>query len=289
MKRDLVIGMVAGLAALAAVRWWRPMADPVPPGMYQASFDQPKFREMMEILDPPQVTTRETRRRLETRLEKLAVTEVRIDWLLGYLADAGGVDIAVDWAEVRDDMPRERPVTLDLRDVTVGQAIREALAGTGALSVLSIRTEAGGVRITTQKRAERETVTRAYDLRGVIRAFRRYDHSLEVRRVPPASLPLAEPRERRLFGGGGLFAGGGALTNAAEFADFATDDLTFIDAIVRMIEELVDPTSWRDAGGVVGGIRPLWGKLIVTQTRGNQEDVAVLIEWIQHLFDEDHP
>jgi general secretion pathway protein D len=54
-----------------------------------------------------------------------------------------------------------------------------------------------------------------------------------------------------------------------------------MDALVKLIQETVDPTSWRDAGGSVGGIRPLNGQLIVTQTPENQRAMVNLLEQLR--------
>ena len=36
-----------------------------------------------------------------------------------------------------------------------------------------------------------------------------------------------------------------------------------MDALVKLIQETVDPTSWREAGGTVGGVRAINGQLVV--------------------------
>jgi general secretion pathway protein D len=54
-----------------------------------------------------------------------------------------------------------------------------------------------------------------------------------------------------------------------------------MDALVKLIQETVDPTSWRDAGGTVGGIRPLNGQLIVSQTPENQRLLINLLDQLR--------
>jgi general secretion pathway protein D len=54
-----------------------------------------------------------------------------------------------------------------------------------------------------------------------------------------------------------------------------------MDALVKLIQETVDPTSWRDAGGSVGAVRALNGQLIVTQTPENQRALVNLLEQLR--------
>jgi general secretion pathway protein D len=54
-----------------------------------------------------------------------------------------------------------------------------------------------------------------------------------------------------------------------------------MDALTKLIQETIDPTSWRDAGGSVGGVRALNGHLIVTQTPENQSGLVNLLEQLR--------
>jgi general secretion pathway protein D len=54
-----------------------------------------------------------------------------------------------------------------------------------------------------------------------------------------------------------------------------------VDAIVKLIQETVDPNSWRDNGGQVGAIKELSGQLIVTQTPDNQRSLINLLEQLR--------
>lgn len=50
-----------------------------------------------------------------------------------------------------------------------------------------------------------------------------------------------------------------------------------VDQLVKLIEESIDPTSWRDNGGSDGWIRGYQTRLIVIASPDNQEKVATLI------------
>jgi general secretion pathway protein D len=75
-----------------------------------------------------------------------------------------------------------------------------------------------------------------------------------------------------------LFGNGGGQGSQQEKTQTLQERM---DALVKLIQETIDPTSWRDAGGSVGGIRPLSGQLIVTQTPENQRAMVNLMEQLR--------
>jgi hypothetical protein len=56
------------------------------------------------------------------------------------------------------------------------------------------------------------------------------------------------------------------------------------DALVALIENQIEPASWKQRGGQVGAIREINGQLIVTQTPQNQQKLAKLLGDITALF-----
>lgn len=56
-----------------------------------------------------------------------------------------------------------------------------------------------------------------------------------------------------------------------------------VNAIVRLLQDRIDPASWRQHGGAVGAMRELQGQLIVTQTPENHRAITDLIESVRRL------
>jgi hypothetical protein len=52
------------------------------------------------------------------------------------------------------------------------------------------------------------------------------------------------------------------------------------DRVIQIITETVAPDSWRNAGGNVGSIREINGRLVVAQTEANHALIAKLLEEI---------
>jgi hypothetical protein len=49
------------------------------------------------------------------------------------------------------------------------------------------------------------------------------------------------------------------------------------DALIRLIQGTIDPTSWRDNGGSIGSIDALGGALVVTESPQNQDAIFALL------------
>ncbi|HYE16811.1 MAG TPA: hypothetical protein VEA69_00080, partial [Tepidisphaeraceae bacterium] len=50
-----------------------------------------------------------------------------------------------------------------------------------------------------------------------------------------------------------------------------------LDAVVKRLEETVDPASWRNAGGSVGSMQAFGTVLVIRQTPANHERIAALL------------
>lgn len=57
-----------------------------------------------------------------------------------------------------------------------------------------------------------------------------------------------------------------------------------VDALVALIQDQIEPVSWKQRGGQVGAIRELSGQLIITQTPENQQNLIKLLEDVRALF-----
>jgi hypothetical protein len=73
--------------------------------------------------------------------------------------------------------------------------------------------------------------------------------------------------------------------NVRDLIEMAQDDGNTqeegAEMLVRMIEETIEPDTWRDAGGTWGAIRELSGMLVVTQTSEAHEQVLRLLEQLR--------
>jgi hypothetical protein len=104
---------------------------------------------------------------------------------------------------------------------------------------------------------------------------RTYNISELVQPVP--DYPLASFTSPQGGGGGG---GGGPYGAPGVQSDPAQErpKQDRVDNLIKLLEELIDPTSWRDAGGQIGSLRALGTSLIVSQTEANQKQIQAVLD-----------
>lgn len=62
-----------------------------------------------------------------------------------------------------------------------------------------------------------------------------------------------------------------------------------VEEIIRVMQEMVDPDSWRDNGGVAGAVRELGGRLVVTQTRANHRLLDAFLKELETEYSRPQP
>jgi hypothetical protein len=105
---------------------------------------------------------------------------------------------------------------------------------------------------TTEPRPE--LISRVYDIRDLIMALPDYPYAGTIG-VPPDGGPLniatAEPER--------------PVPTTQRSRKQRVED------VIQLIQETVDPESWRDNGGTIGSLREIGGALVVTQTAQNHD------------------
>ncbi|HEX4125083.1 MAG TPA: hypothetical protein VHY37_10195 [Tepidisphaeraceae bacterium] len=113
------------------------------------------------------------------------------------------------------------------------------------------------------------TVVRVYDVRDYLTVTGNYP--LDPARQSPMNLPTGSWHPPKLT----LNAPQNPTTQTDKAPPAAAS--VRIDDLLKLIESVVAPDSWRDNGGSVGGISELDGKLYVMQTPVAQAQVKVLL------------
>jgi type II secretory pathway component GspD/PulD (secretin) len=116
-----------------------------------------------------------------------------------------------------------------------------------------------------ERAADVALVTRVYDVSDLIWRVNDYP--------APASADFATGGGgggQNLWGGA---AGGGPDPNAGRIEQ--------VDTFLKLVQDTIDPTSWRNNGGNLGAIRELSGNLVVTQTDENHRALASLLKQLR--------
>ena len=238
--KDLLIGIVTGVAAVVATALLTPRPQPITlPVRELSSVDSQRFNDLgrdyltMTAADP-------VYRKLEQTTARLVAKQMPLQKVVNYLAELTGENFYVDWRQIEAaGINVDSPVTLNLQDVSALVVLKTALNDVGGGNVrIDFCIVDGVVHISTEDDLARYSVTRVYNVRDLIEAEVAWRAKSPDHRLNP---------------------------DEAE------------ESLIHLIEETVDPTTWRDAGGTIGGIRGFDGKLIVTQTAENHRAVINLL------------
>jgi hypothetical protein len=184
------------------------------------------------------------------RLDEVDLSRGTLEGAFDVLRELTHANIVVRWPALEAaGVDRTTPVKLRLWDVRLGVAINVLLVTVESPTPLGWSEEDGVITVSTSEDIHRDTVTRVYDVRDLIVAL-----------------------------------------NEMQFPGFPNDDDTgrtwqqCVDEITRFVTETVVPDTWRDAGGSIGSIRELGGRLIVTQSPENHTQLRDLLKRLREEF-----
>lgn len=195
----------------------------------------------------------------EERME-FQFTEVRFDRMplekaIATLAAQSHANLTVDWKSLGAiSVKRDTPITLHLFDLPLNKVLPLTLeqASDDEKAQLGFEVDDHGIA----------HIAAAQDLTGGL--IRIYDVA-SLLEVPPAAATQPVPAPN----GQGPYPGSTRQEK--------------VDELVRLIETTVDANSWRDNGGQTGAIREFAGNLVISQTRRNQQRIALLLDGIQAM------
>jgi general secretion pathway protein D len=231
---------------------------------------------------------------LERKLPEINFNGNNFVDVIDFLRDVTSANLFVNWRALETaGITKEAPVTARLKDVKFSKALKTILDDVGGGTVkLSYTIDEGVITISTADDLAKNTATRTYDIRDLLVDVPDFDQ------VPDLSLLATSTGGTGGGGGGGggggrgggggggggggqgLFGGQG-LNQNGQGGEKTMTRQERVDAIVKLIQETVDPNSWRDNGGQVGAVKELSGQLIVTQTADNQRQLINLLEQLR--------
>lgn len=241
MVNRLISAVLAVACILLAAALFRKHAVPLAPP--QAS-DSARW-----MLEP---SRHQDQSLLETRIATLHLDHVSLEDALFSLASLARVNISAEWRMLEEDgILRTAQVGVHLHDVTLAQALEQLLKSVAQQkSAPQYFVEDGLVVVSTARGASLHTVTEFINIQPLVREVMAAHLSLHGSADPSASWRDQE---------------GGTITGA-------------LTMIVTMITTAIDPDSWRDAGGIAGGVRAIEGVLVITQTPENNKAIHRLLD-----------
>lgn len=255
--RDLFIGTITGISAVIATALFAPKTGPIPQTI--------TIRQSLETEQPfdinPTTQPDSARQKLEKIISKIEVKNGRLDKVLSFLGNSAGVNLAVNWRALEAaGIPQTASITLNLQQLPARVLLKQTLAEAGGGTIkLAYRIKDNIVTVSTADDLERDVITRVYDVRDIVAQAITRDSPPEDKTTKPTTT-----KSNLCFG-----------TNTATASDA-------YDALVRLIQETIEPTVWRDAGGSYGGIRAYAGYLVVTLPVELHQDLQELLARLRH-------
>ena len=242
--KDMVIGILTGIAAVIATALFTPRPQPLTlPVRELSSIDNQRFNDLGR--DFLTMTAADpVYRKLQQTTARLVAKQMPFEKVVNYLADVTGENFYVDWRQLEAaGLDVNSPVSVNLQNVSALVVLKASLDNLGGGNIrVGYCIVDGIVHISTADDLVRYTVTRIYNVRDLIEAEVAWHSKSPNHRLNP--------------------------DEAEEW-------------LIHLVQETIDPTTWRDNGGTIGGIRGFDGRLIVTQTAENQQTVIELLSGLR--------
>jgi hypothetical protein len=208
------------------------------------------------------------RERLERVLPRVHFEETRFSDAMAFFGEATGTNVEVNWRALEAvGIGRDWPVTLDLPNVSAKVALRLTLRQIGGESIsLRVRCVDSVVLVSTEDELAWDRVLRVYEVSDLV--------------------------NRDIFREMGILRPGHSwMPDVAELSNAGLDARALehkrAEALIRLIEEVIDPTSWSDAGGSMGRIYHVSGWLVVIHTPEGHEMIDRLLSEIREQLPAD--
>ncbi len=203
---------------------------------------------------------------MSRKIAKVEFRETSLERAVEQLHHESHANISVNWHALETaGVDRTARVTLQLKEIALRRVLElmcSQIAGVGGEGAhLASRVHDGVIVISTQEDFASQTVTKIYEVRDLIVA----DHDLRGR---------IQRLLNKVSSGYDESTSDGALKPLAK-ADS-------VESLIKAIEAIVEPDSWRDAGGTIGTVREFGGRLIILQTAENHDRIADLLEQLRN-------
>ena len=209
------------------------------------------------------------RQRLDIRITSLAYDGVALVDAIDDLRRRARANIVTNWTALKfADIEPGQAVSMSLHDVSLGAALRVLLEIVGGGETeLDYEISDGVIWISTREDLSRRTVTAVYDCDDLL--------NVETKRLTDYVNRVLEAMAEA--GGRDLLKNPEAAERVVRAAVTAlTDDLA--SELIELIQQTVDPESWRSTGGNVGSIQLFGDRLVIVQTVSAQREIANLLE-----------
>ena len=219
----------------------------------------------------------ELNRTLESVQPEVRFNEQPFEEVVTLLNESNDLNIAVDWDDLNSSgVLRDKPVSLNLKDVKLRTVLSEVLNQVGGNVPLKFSIGEGLVRIATKDKLDRDKYILVYDIRDLI--FEIPDYT--------------DDPQFGTAGGASNIGPDGALRSADMFQQWRKPDPEsspklfdgnqhIVEDIKEIIRNTIEPDSWRESGSGDASLHELHGQLIVYNTSEAHAQTRALLSQLR--------
>ncbi len=229
----------------------------------------------------PAFSANHVRQQLAQRLPELRFQGVTLGDAVDFLRDVSGANMAVNWKALEGaGVTRDTPINIHLAGISLRKSLDMVLNDAGGGDAITYFVDEGVIEITTRELADKSMVTRVYPVDDLL---------MEIPDFTDAPTFSIDASQNQGGGGGGgqpLGQGGGGGQTQVTNQLFAGNSQQGqnnknqgktksqrAQDLVDLIEAIIDPDIWKDAGGTAS-IRYFNGMLVITAPRSVQEAIG---------------
>ncbi len=188
-------------------------------------------------------------------------------------ADAYNVNIIVNWHDLKNaGIEADAPISLSLpNQISLKKAMTEVLdqAGAGVVDI-GFDVADGAVSVATSQTLATRTYPAVYAVNDLLMDIPAFTGA------PASDLRDATQPTVKKDRSADLPWRAGVDDDDDPEQDFQRH--TKVQELIGLIEDTVDPDSWRDRGGTIGTIREINGQLVITQNSAAQRQIGGLLD-----------
>lgn len=237
MRRPLLLGMIVGLLATSAL---------AQTGRTPAPALRARVPSTLAILNQ--------------RIPEVRFIDQPFEQVMEWIADYAQLNVVVRWQTLDDSgISRDAPVSIQARNLRLSQVLWLIMNEAGGADLkLAYRASGTLLILSTEEDLSKEMITKVYDVADLL---------IRLPNTPMPDLSQNQGLQQGGQGGsgGGIFGQQGG--QGGQGGQYGQDQQNATEAnmeiLVEIIQQTVEPDSWRDTGGGLGSIQAFRNLLIV--------------------------
>lgn len=230
----------------------------------------------------------ELSKKLDEVLPDVRFVESPLEQIVDWLSDYTKINFSVDWTDLEDNqIRRDTQVTVQLTNVPLRVVLRDVLDKVGGETKLDYTVDEGVLRVATKEKLSQNMNASIYDIRDLLaeipNAWRQSGFNV--------TQGLGQGTAGGGGGGGGMFSQGQQQQQQQGQQQGQQNQAGYVDpkaqALIDVIQQSIEPESWRDRGAGNGTITPLneGAQLVIYNTSDTHRQIRGFLKDLRAIQD----